>query len=137
MKWGASTREALYLSSILNAAAFFGCYTWGLAADAWMGPFDTLTLAAFCAAITTFGWIGVRTYTGTVAWSVAYGFMSGGVQALFSPCLSHLAPSPALIATWNGEKLSSIATFLWLWKNFSFFFFFFFFPWTDHAQGYF
>ncbi|KAE8419839.1 major facilitator superfamily domain-containing protein [Aspergillus pseudocaelatus] len=109
MKWGASTGEALYLSSILNAAAFFGCYAWGIAADAWMGHFDTLTLAAFCAAITTFGWIGVRTYTGTVAWSVAYGFMSGGVQALFSPCLSYLAPSPALIATWNGIFLTILS----------------------------
>lgn len=103
MKWGASTSEAFYLSSILNAAAFFGCYAWGIAADLWLGHFNALTLAAFCSSVTTFGWIGARTYAGIVVWTIAYGFMSGGVQALFSPCVSHLAPSPSLIATWTGE----------------------------------
>lgn len=103
MKWRVPTKEAFYLPSILNAAALCGCYAWGIVADLWLGPFNTLTLAAFCSSITSFGWIGARTFPGIVVWTTAYGFMAGGVQALFSPCVSHLAPSPSLIATWNGE----------------------------------
>ncbi|KAB8067097.1 hypothetical protein BDV29DRAFT_196701 [Aspergillus leporis] len=97
MKWGASTSAALYLSSTLNAAAFFGCYAWGIAADAWMGPFNSLALAAFVAAITTFGWIGARTYAGTVVWSVAYGFMSGvGSRLCFRRIFFNILSFPVL-----------------------------------------
>lgn len=68
-----------------------------------MGRFNALTAVTFGCAVIGFGWIGVRDNAGIIVWSVFYGFVSGAVQALFSPCVSHLAPTPALIGTWNGE----------------------------------
>ena len=96
---------AFYLSSILNAGAFFGCYIFGLGADRGLGAFNALTVVAFGCAVTAFGWIGTQNNAGLIVWTVIYGFLSGAVQALFSPCISHLAPEPGLIGTWNGMSL--------------------------------
>lgn len=93
---------AFYLSSILNAGAFLGCYIFGFAADRGLGAFNALTAVAFGCAATAFGWIGARSNAGIIVWTIIYGFLSGAVQALFSPCISHLAPEPELIGTWNG-----------------------------------
>lgn len=107
MQWGASINMAFYMSSILNTGAFFGCYTFGIASDRGLGHFNALIVVAFGCAMTAFGWIGARDNTGIIIWSVIYGFLSGGFQTLFSPCLAHLAPEPALIGTWNGKSLTS------------------------------
>lgn len=93
---------AFYLSSILNAGAFFGCYIFGFGADRGLGVFNALTAVAFGCAATAFGWIGARNNAGIIVWTAIYGFLSGALQALFSPCISHLAPEPGLIGTWNG-----------------------------------
>lgn len=103
MQWGASPSAAFYLASILNGAAFFGCYILGIIADSGLGFFNTMTFIAFACAATAFGWIGARDNAGIIVWTVIYGFLSGAAQTLFSPCLSQLAPTPALIGTWNGE----------------------------------
>jgi hypothetical protein len=103
MQWGASTTMAFYYAAILNAGAFFGCYALGLVADAGWGFFDSLTVTSFIAGIVGFAWIAARNPTGMVVWAVAYGILSGALQAIFSPCLSLLAPTPEVIGTWNGK----------------------------------
>ncbi|KAB8218871.1 major facilitator superfamily domain-containing protein [Aspergillus novoparasiticus] len=106
MQWGASLSMAFYMSSILNTGAFFGCYILGVASDHGLGPFNTLTAVAFGCAVTAFGWIGAKNTAGMIVWSIIYGFLSGALQAGFSPCVSHLAPGPGLIGTWNGLCIS-------------------------------
>jgi hypothetical protein len=93
---------AFYLSSILNAGAFVGCYISGFGVDRGLGAFNSVTSVAFGCAVAAFGWIGARNNAGIIVWTIIYGFLSGAVQALFSPCISHLAPEPGLIGTWNG-----------------------------------
>ena len=102
MQWGASARASFYYPAILNAAAFFGCNVFGPISDR-IGFFNSLIAVAFGCAVTAFGWIGARNNAGIIVWSIVYGFLSGAMQALFSPCLSQLAPTPALIGTWNGK----------------------------------
>jgi MFS family permease len=105
MQWGASLSMAFYVSSILNTGAFFGCYFFGIASDYGIGTFNALTTAALGCAVTALGWIGARTNAAIIMWSIFYGVFSGALQALFSPCISQLAPEPALIGTWNGKPI--------------------------------
>lgn len=107
MQWGTSARSAFYYPTILNAAAFFGCHVLGVVADSGIGFFNSLTVITFCCAVTAFGWIGARSNVGIILWTIMYGFLSGAIQTLFSPCISQLAPTPALIGTWNGEHARS------------------------------
>lgn len=99
---------AFYLPVVLNAGAFFGCQVLGNVSDRILGVFNTLTLTACCTAGVAFAWIGVQNNAGIVAWTAAYGFLSGGIQALFSPCVAWLAPDPELIATWNGKRQQEV-----------------------------
>ena len=103
MQYGASASLAFYDVSILNAGAFFGCYALGIVADYGLGFFNSLTVAVFACAVAGFGWIGARSVGGTIVWAVVYGLLSGAVQAIYSPCLSLLAPTPEVIGIWNGE----------------------------------
>jgi MFS family permease len=112
LQWGVSLNMAFYLSSILNTGTFFGCYTFGVAADRGLGYFNALTAVAFGCAITAFGWIGTRNNAGIIVWSIIYGLLSGALQALFSPCISYLAPEPGLIGTWNGRSIDFFQTLL-------------------------
>jgi len=95
-----------YLASILNAGAFFGCYELGIVADAGLWFFDSLIITSFDATIVAFAWTAARTPAGIVVWTAAYGLLSGAIQAIFSPCISLLAPSPEVIGTLNGESLA-------------------------------
>ncbi|GIJ87051.1 hypothetical protein Asppvi_005953 [Aspergillus pseudoviridinutans] len=109
MQWGASLNLAFYMPSILNAGAFFGCYILGVASDHGLGPFNALTAVAISCAFTAFSWIAAKHNAGIIGWSIIYGFLSGALQALFSPCVSHLAPKPGLIGTWNGLCISIVS----------------------------
>lgn len=101
---GASASMAFYTASILNAGAFFGCYALGLVADSGLGFFNCLSATTFACSITGLTWIAVKTYgSGIIAWSIVYGLLSGAVQAIYSPCLSLLAPTPEIIGRWNGK----------------------------------
>ncbi|KAH8698664.1 monocarboxylate transporter [Talaromyces proteolyticus] len=108
-QWGMSASSSFYLSAILNAGAFVGCYAFPVVAKSKMGCFNSLTFVAFGCAITAFGWIGTRNNAGITAWCVIYGFLSGAIQALFSPCISHLSPKPSLIGTWNGLCITVVS----------------------------
>ncbi|GFG01371.1 monocarboxylate transporter 1 [Aspergillus udagawae] len=102
MMWGASDDYGFYLSSVLNGGAFVGCYIFGVISDSRLGRFNSLLVVSFSCAVTAFSWIGARSPAGVTGWVVIYGFFTGALQALFSPCISELAPEPDLIGTWNG-----------------------------------
>ena len=94
---------SFYLSSILNAAACFGCFVLGPLADRVAGFFNTITAVASICAIAGFAWMAAHDVPSVIVWIIAYGFFTGGIQALFSPCIALLAPKPEVIGTWNGQ----------------------------------
>ncbi|KAE8132842.1 major facilitator superfamily domain-containing protein [Aspergillus pseudotamarii] len=99
---GASASLGFYDAAILNAGAFLGCYALGMIADSGLGFFNSVIVATFPCAVNSFAWIGVHSIAGVVVWAVAYGMMSGALQAIFSPCVSMLAPTTDVIGCWNG-----------------------------------
>jgi hypothetical protein len=117
MQFGASARAAFYYPSTLNGAAAFGCYILGVVSDSGMGCFNSVTIVGFASAATAFGWIGARNNAGIIVWTTVYGFLSGAIQALLSPCISELSPSPALIGTWNGQYARNATTWCVLFSN--------------------
>lgn len=104
MQRGASASPAFYDAAILNSGAFLGCYALGIIADCGLGFFNSFTVATFGCAAVAFGWIGAQQSGGVIVWAIVYGIMSGALQAIFSPCLSLLAPTPEVLGSWNGES---------------------------------
>lgn len=103
MQCGASASLAFYNAAILNGGAFLGCYALGIIADSGLGFFNSLTVTTFACAVVAFAWIGAQNIGGVISWTVVYGILSGALQAIFSPCLSLLAPTPEVIGSWNGK----------------------------------
>ncbi|KOC09519.1 monocarboxylate transporter [Aspergillus flavus AF70] len=106
MTYGASASLAFYNAAILNGGAFVGCHALGIVADSGLGFFNCLTVATFASAVVAFAWIGARNVGGIIVWTVAYGILSGALQAIFSPCLSLLAPTPEVTGSWNGIAIT-------------------------------
>lgn len=102
MQNGVDAKLAFYYSAILNAAAFFGCYAIGYLADSRVGPFNSVVLLAIASGAVAFGWMGAHSNAGMIVWTIVYGFLTGGFQTVFTPCIAHLAPAPELISTWDG-----------------------------------
>ncbi len=88
---GSSTSTAFYMSSVLNAATFFGRTIMGIVADK-AGASNTLTLCLFISAILSFAWQGIRSNAAMFAWSVLYGWFSGASISLQSPAIIPLVP---------------------------------------------
>lgn len=105
MQWGTSPSLSFYDAAILNAGGFFGCYALGLIADSGFGFFNALALSCVACGVVGFAWISVTSVPGIIVWALAYGLLSGAIQATFSPCLSLLAPSPEVLGSWNGVYL--------------------------------
>ncbi|OGM40774.1 monocarboxylate transporter [Aspergillus bombycis] len=101
---GASASLGFYDAAILNAGAFFGCYALGMIADSGLGFFNSVIVATFVCAVISFAWIGSHGIPGVVVWAVAYGMISGALQAIFSPCVSMLAPTTDVIGFWNDRS---------------------------------
>ncbi|KAB8262253.1 major facilitator superfamily domain-containing protein [Aspergillus pseudonomiae] len=99
---GSSASLGFYDAAILNAGAFLGCYALGMIADSGLGFFNSVIVATFTCAVISFAWIGSHSIPGVVVWAVAYGMLSGALQAIFSPCVSMLAPTTDVIGFWNG-----------------------------------
>ncbi|KAE8345145.1 hypothetical protein BDV24DRAFT_171083 [Aspergillus arachidicola] len=106
MQYGASASLAFYNAAILNGGAFLGCHALGIVADSGLGFFNSLTMVTFASAVVAFAWIGARTVGGIIVWTVVYGILSGALQAIFSPCLSLLAPTPEVTGSWNGIAIT-------------------------------
>ena len=96
---------AFYLPAILNGAACIGCYVCGVLADQYFGYFNTITGVSGLSAVIAFAWMATNNNAGIIVWTAAYGFATGGIQTLFSPCIAQLTPEPELIGTWNGKNL--------------------------------
>jgi len=75
----------------------------GIIADSGLGFFNSLTVTTFACAIVAFAWIAAKNIAGIIVWTVVYGIFSGALQAIFSPCLSLLAPTPEVTGSWNGK----------------------------------
>lgn len=114
MARGASSSLGFYDAAILNGGAFLGCFVLGLVADYGLGIFNSVVAATFACGAVAFAWIGALNNAGVIVWAVAYGIVSGALQAIFSPCVSELAPTPEVIGSWNGKDcvFSSFYTFL-------------------------
>lgn len=108
---GFSFQQSFYTPAILNGAACIGCYVCGVMADRYVGYFNVLTGACLLCAMTTFAWIAVHSNAGVIAWTAGYGFLTGGIQTTFSPCIALLTPSPQQIGTWNGT-MTALCPFL-------------------------
>lgn len=100
---GASSSLGFYNAAILNGGAFFGCYALGLIADSGLGIFNSVVAGTLACAVVAFAWIGTHSIPGVIVWAVAYGIVSGALQAIFSPCVSALGPTAEVIGSWNGE----------------------------------
>lgn len=94
---------AFYDAAILNAGAFFGCYALGIIADIGLGFFNALSSTTLICGIVGFAWIAAKSTPGFIVWAIVYGLLSGALQAIFSPCISLLAPTPETIGSWNGK----------------------------------
>ncbi|KAL3439961.1 major facilitator superfamily domain-containing protein [Aspergillus insuetus] len=89
---GATSSLAFYDAAILNAGApglLQLCH-------------NRHIIATVSCAVVTFAWIGCHSDAGVIVWAIAYGIVSGALQAIFSPCISMMAPTPEVIGSWNG-----------------------------------
>jgi hypothetical protein len=59
--------------------------------------------------ITPLCFFAARSNAGNIVWSCFYGFFSGALQSLFTPCAAKLAPSPAYISVWVGIGVTIVA----------------------------
>ncbi|KAK5800701.1 hypothetical protein VI817_002913 [Penicillium citrinum] len=105
-QYGGSESLAFYNAAILNGGACLGCYALGIIADSGLGFFNSLTVTTFACAIVAFAWIAAKNIAGIIVWTAVYGIFSGALQAIFSPCLSLLAPTPEVTGSWNGIAIS-------------------------------
>ena len=109
IRWGASPGAAFYYPAIMNGVSFFGRFIIGILADRKLGFFNSLAIFDLCTSIIAFTWIAARGNAGNIIFSCFYGFFSGSLQSLLSPCLAQLAPSPSLIGTWVGIGVTIVS----------------------------
>jgi predicted MFS family arabinose efflux permease len=105
---GMSEDLASYILSILNAASVFGRLLPGVLADK-IGRFNTLCFFGFCTGILLLCWISIKSNASIIVFAALYGFFSGAIISLMSPCIAHLAPSPRDIGTYLGMGMAVIS----------------------------
>jgi MFS family permease len=105
---GMSTNLASYILSILNAASIFGRVLPGIFADK-AGRFNTSCLLTLATGILLLCWIAIKSNAGIIVFSAVYGFCSGGIVSLMSPCIAHLSPTPGHIGTYLGMGMTVVS----------------------------
>ncbi|KAL5336008.1 putative monocarboxylate transporter [Aspergillus crustosus] len=105
---GMSTNLASYILSILNAASVFGRLLPGLIADK-AGRFNTICFFGFPTGILLLCWIAVKSKAAIIVFAALYGFFSGAIISLMSPCITHLSPTPSHIGTYLGMGMAVIS----------------------------
>ncbi|KAF9524182.1 monocarboxylate permease [Crepidotus variabilis] len=101
MKHGVSPSLAFYSTSILNASSFFGRVIPGL----FTGLLGTLNLGAFMtisSGVIVLCMASVTNATGTILFSIFFGFFQGGAISLTPAIVAHLAKDPTEIGTRMG-----------------------------------
>ncbi|CEH12510.1 Monocarboxylate transporter [Ceraceosorus bombacis] len=106
---GSSVTNSFYMSAALNAGSFFGRFIIGALADRVVGFFNMMTISCFLTAMVAYAWSGVSDSAGNYVWGTVYGFLSGGVISLLSPCVAPLAASPQQIGQYVGVGTSLAA----------------------------
>lgn len=98
---GMSPRLASYMLSILNAASIIGRIIPGLLADHF-GNLILLSISGFCTGILLLCWMAVKSNAAIIVFAALYGFCSGAIVSLLSPCIAQIAPHPSLIGAYLG-----------------------------------
>ena len=101
---GMSPQLASYTLPILNAASIFGRICPGFAADRF-GNFTLLFISGLCTAILLLCWIAITSNAAILVFAGLYGFFSGAIVSLMSPCIAQIAPHPSLIGAYLGMAL--------------------------------
>ncbi|KAJ5108444.1 Major facilitator superfamily domain general substrate transporter [Penicillium angulare] len=104
---GMGLQLSSYLLSILNAASVFGRILPGIVADRF-GRFNILIFTSLCTGVLLLCWIKVTSNAAIIVFSVLYGFFSGGIVSLMSPCIAQVTPSPDQIGTHLGMSLAIV-----------------------------
>ncbi|KAI1335526.1 major facilitator superfamily domain-containing protein [Xylariaceae sp. FL0016] len=99
---GLSDLESVNFLLITNAVAVPARPLFGLFADRYIGPINTLGLTSIALGVTTFGWIRVHERTGMYVYSIAMGFINGAAQGVFPGAASSLVNDVTKIGTWIG-----------------------------------
>jgi MFS family permease len=103
-KQGMSEDLASYMLSILNAASVFGRSLPGLAADR-IGRYNTLAIEGACSGILLLCWPAVSSNASIIIFATLYGFFSGGIVSLMSPCFAQVTPQANQIGTYLGMAM--------------------------------
>ncbi|KAK9858368.1 Major facilitator superfamily domain [Penicillium brevicompactum] len=104
---GMSSHLSSYILSIVNAASVPGRILPGLAADK-LGRYNILIINGACAGILLLCWIATSSNASIIVFSALYGFFSGGIVSLMSPCIAQVTPSPDQIGTHLGMSMAII-----------------------------
>ncbi|EXU99397.1 MFS transporter [Metarhizium robertsii] len=104
---GMSENLASYMLSILNAASVFGRSLPGVVADR-IGRYNTLVVEGTCSGILLLCWPAVSSNAGVIVFAVLYGFFSGGIISLMSPCFAQVTPQPNQMGTYLGMAMAML-----------------------------
>jgi MFS family permease len=105
---GMSVNLSSYILSILNAASVFGRLLPGVLADK-VGRFNTICCFGSSTGILLLCWIAVKSNAAIIVFAALYGFFSGAIVSLMSPCIAHLSPTPSHIGTYLGMGMAVIS----------------------------
>lgn len=105
---GMSANLASYILSILNAASVFGRLLPGVLADK-VGLFNTLFFFGCSTGVLLLCWIAITSNASIIVFAALYGFFSGAIVSLMSPCIAHLSSTPRHIGTYLGMGLAVIS----------------------------
>ncbi|EHK49605.1 hypothetical protein TRIATDRAFT_50392 [Trichoderma atroviride IMI 206040] len=95
---------SFYILSILNAASAFGRVIPGQLADLF-GSMEVIIACTVTSAVFAYGWIGIHSLGGSIAFSIVYGFVSGAVVSVQASVVASLVPDVRYIGTWMGMSL--------------------------------
>lgn len=102
---GMGENLASYMLSILNAASIFGRSVPGFVADK-IGRFNTLMITGLCSAILLLCWPAISSNASIIVFAILYGFFSGGIVSLMSPCIAQVTPQPNQIGAHLGMAMA-------------------------------
>ncbi len=96
---------ASYLLSIMCAASVFGRVMPGLVADK-IGRYNTLLAEGIASGILLLCWPAITSSASIIVFAVLYGFSSGGIISLMSPCIAQITPHVNQFGTYLGMAMA-------------------------------
>lgn len=94
----------LSILSILNAASAFGRVISRQLADLF-GSMEVIIACTVTSAVFAYGWIGIHSLGGSIAFAIVYGFVSGAVVSVQASVVASLVSGVRYIGTWMGMCL--------------------------------